>query len=490
MSGRLSRGFNGVAAFLSLLPTVCDAHSFGTPYVLPLPLWMYVYGCAATLILTFAALGFLAGAQETPGSAFNRAANARAITFPMGRLGLWVFRAGAAACLLLTVLAGFIGSADAGQNIGMCLFWVLFLQGFAYLTCFIGDLYALINPWRWAVAALERMGLDLSTRRVRYSPQWSYWPAFFSYLALIWIELFIGPKPCALAIALLLYGAITFVGVTLVGKAVWFEHADVFSVLFRLVGRMAPVEYVRGRDDTSWRVRLRLPFTGTLSDRPHHWSLVLFVLLMLSSTTYDAIHDTALWIGLYWRQGLWFLQPLWGDDLGKAQQMLMGGYLIYRQVGLLLFPFLYFLLYLFALWAAKALTRTPLPVRTLALGFCYSLIPIAIAYHFTHYCAFLLTQIRQLPQFMSDPFGFGWNLLRIGRNSAQPVLQMGMIWHTQVGLLLAGHVVSVVLAHRIAKVTFSTRRQVIISQVPLLGLMVAYTVLGLWILSLPLGSRE
>ena len=30
-------------------------------------------------------------------------------------------------------------------------------------------------------------------------------------------------------------------------------------------------------------------------------SLVLFILFMLSSTVYDAIHQTVLWAGLYWR---------------------------------------------------------------------------------------------------------------------------------------------------------------------------------------------
>jgi len=63
---------------------------------------------------------------------------------------------------------------------------------------------------------------------------------------------------------------------------------------------------------------------------------------------------------------------------------------------------------------------------------------------------------------------------------------MAVIWHTQVGLILAGHVISVYLAHAIALRVFPTRRQVIVSQLPLLLLMLAYTAAGLYILSLPL----
>jgi Na+-driven multidrug efflux pump len=63
---------------------------------------------------------------------------------------------------------------------------------------------------------------------------------------------------------------------------------------------------------------------------------------------------------------------------------------------------------------------------------------------------------------------------------------MGAVWHTQVALILVGHVVSVYLAHIIGANTYHTRRQVIVSQLSLLFLMVALTIIGLWVLSLPL----
>jgi hypothetical protein len=65
---------------------------------------------------------------------------------------------------------------------------------------------------------------------------------------------------------------------------------------------------------------------------------------------------------------------------------------------------------------------------------------------------------------------------------------MAVVWHTQVAVLLAGHIVSVHLAHCVSMRTFSGRRQIMVSQLPLLALMVTYTIVGLWILSLPLGS--
>src|SRR5262249_22543604 len=134
------------------------------------------------------------------------------------------------------------------QNIGMTLFWVVFLLGLTYLTLIVGDLYALINPWKLGIQGLESLGLNLSKPRLRYSRRWGYWPAFAGYFALIWMELFIGPKPFALAVALILYSLSVWAGCMLFGKQIWLHYADPFCVLFRLVGLLAPIEYRPGSD--------------------------------------------------------------------------------------------------------------------------------------------------------------------------------------------------------------------------------------------------
>ena len=57
-------------------------------------------------------------------------------------------------------------------------------------------------------------------------------------------------------------------------------------------------------------------------------------------------------------------------------------------------------------------------------------------------------------------------------------------------LILAGHVVSVYLAHLRALELFPRARQAVWSQVPMLILMVAFTTAGLWILSLPIAAGQ
>lgn len=474
-----------------LVPALSSAHSFGTVYVLPVPFWMYVYACVATLLLTFALLGFLVTSPPVPVRVSGQSLERRRRTLVLSPVLLSLLRAGAMGCLLLTVFAGLFGTADAASNIGMTLFWVMFLLGFAYMVLIAGDLYLLINPWRVAIDGLERLGGNLTKRRVKW-PRWlGYWPVVAFHVALVAIELFESPTPFATSILLLVYSVITLVGCAAFGTARWFRRADFFSIYFQLIGGLAPVAYkrLRGAPDR-WRVRLRPPFTGVLRHAPVHIGLVLFVLFMLSSTTYDAILDTVLWVGLFWRNALSLFEPLWGNDLGTAQTVLMDWYLLYRKAGLVVFPVLYLALYLLVLYLAKLVTRSAMPLNTLVLKFCYSLLPIAIAYHFTHYFTFLWMQVKALPLLFSDPLGLGWNLLSLaGGPQAEPsTLEMGIVWHTQVAVLLGGHVVSIYLAHVMAMKTFSGRRAVI-NQFPMLVLMVAYTIVGLWILSLPLGAE-
>lgn len=475
---RASRSY--VASLIFLAPGACLAHSFSVPYILPIPYWIYVYGCAATLVVTFAVLGVFAG---NPAQA--RIQHATKAVHVVPQWVLPVLRVGAVGLLLLTILAGFIGHQDPAYNISLSLFWVIFLLGLAYLVALFGDFYALVNPWKTLIALLERMGLDLSRERLRYPAALGYWPAFVFYLALIWIELFFAPLPRTPAIALIVYSAITLIGVVLFGKAAWFSKADLFSNYFRLIGKIAPVEYLAGSGSQT-KLRFRAPFSGLLGDPPERISLVLLVLCILSSTAYDAIYDTQYWTAFFWENAMWLLQPLWGTDLAKAQSMLMSSFLVYRKIGLPVFPFLYLIVYLLALLGAKLLTRTPVTLRSLALSFCYSLIPIAFAYNVAHYYTFLVSQIAVFPRLMTDPFGFEWNLLGLTQGVQDATLQMGVIWHTQVAIILVGHIASVALAHKVAMQVFATRRQVILSQLPMLLLMVAYTMLGLWILTLPL----
>ena len=474
-----------------LVPVSASAHALAaTPYVLPVPFWLYVYACAAVLVVTFGVLGYFSTTPALPADSASRVTPTPARVVYRGLWPFAVLRLGAVGCLLVVLVAGLLGTGDPGRNINTLLFWVVFLLGFAYLSIFIGDVYSIINPWRVIADWLERLGIDLSTQRVRYPEALGYWPAFVFYLMLIWLELFELPRPSLLSSVLVLYTAITIVGVFLIGKETWFRRCDVFGVFLRLIAALAPVGYARAAEGSSWLVRVRSPLAGAravFSDAD--LSLVLIVLFMLSSTTYDAIYRTILWTGLFWRPMLWAFQPLWGSDLAKAQSLLEGWFVVYQRGSLLLSPFFYLMFYWVALWCARVFARSTIPLRQLARDFAYALIPIGVAYNVTHYYPLLIVEMRSLLWRASDPLGWGWNLLdRLPPVVDSPGLDMGVVWHTQVLLIVVGHFAGACLAHMVAMRIFPTRKQVVLSQLPLLVLMVGLTVVGLWILSLPLAG--
>jgi hypothetical protein len=445
---------------------------------------MYGFGCAATLIITFSMLALFANSRELGPKLITDSAR-QSVRFNRGLLA--ALRAGALISLLITVLSGFIGGANPAQNIGMTLFWVVFMQGFAYSSVVVGNLYVAINPWRSLIACLEMFGADLSSTRFRVRKAVHCWPAFGFYVGLIGIELFAAPEPLVVSRALLTYSAVTIIGAFLYGKDIWFHQFDVFERLFLLIGQVAPFAYKKSGANDAWYVALRPPLTGCLGECPTHISEVLFILFMLSSTTYDGIHETVMWISLFWTNLLAIYQSMAGSDLGKAQNVLIGWYEFYQYAGLVAFPLLYWAFYAAVLLLTEIVTGPQVSIRTLSFRFANSLIPIAIAYNCTHYFTMLVTQAINLPCLLSDPLDRGWNSLHERGCTTASILPMGIIWHLQVALLLGGHVAGVLLAHWEAGRIFTTRRVVVLSQAPIVLLMVAYTVFGLWILALPLG---
>ena len=265
-------------ALLLVLPGSAHAHSFGRSYNLPVPVWLYAWGAAAALLLSFLLIAWFFGASHS-----TKPAAGRVLPSAWLRPALPLLRGLGLLLLLLCIASGFWGSADAYRNFNMTWFWIVFVLGLAYATALLGDFYAYINPWATLARALR---LGQGQGRLPYPPWLGYWPALALYMGFIWVELFGRTLPHSLAWLLLAYTAINLAGSWLFGAASWFRYGEFFAVFLRLLGLMAPLHYTDGQ------LRLRLPFAGLLSARAEHPSLLLFVLFMLSSTAFDGLHAT------------------------------------------------------------------------------------------------------------------------------------------------------------------------------------------------------
>ncbi len=291
------------AALLTLLfvPATALAHSFGRLYNLPVPFWLYLYGAAAALAVSFLVIAYFANAQTAEP---NRRAREIGDSVWVRRLR-WLRLLPAlelfSVCgLLLCMATGFLGTKDSFANFNMTFFWVVFVLGFAYLTALAGDLYAVINPWKVVVEGWERFAASPLRGRFEYPQGLGYYPALFFYMVFVWIELFAATQPFSLAAMLLAYSAINLLGSWLIGKIAWFRYCEFFGVFLHLIAKLAPLEYTPGAaPGQRGRLRLRAPFVGVLQERAECFSLLLFVLFMLSSTAFDGLRETVPWINLF-----------------------------------------------------------------------------------------------------------------------------------------------------------------------------------------------
>lgn len=194
---------------------------------------------------------------------------------------------------------------------------------------------------------------------------------------------------------------------------------------------------------------------------------------MLAGVTFDGLLATPLWA-----EGLFFFQAVAGSFGAPAG-------LFYGTLGLVVVPLVFFGLYAGSVKLCQALGGGA-GLWEMGGAFAYSLVPISLAYQAAHYFTLLLTEGQNLLALASDPFGYGWDLF--GTAAFEPkinVLGAASVWYAQVGLIVAGHVVAVYLAHAVALRVAPKPKLALRGQVPMVALMVLYTVASLWILSQP-----
>jgi hypothetical protein len=114
----------------------------------------------------------------------------------------------------------------------------------------------------------------------------------------------------------------------------------------------------------------------------------------------------------------------------------------------------------------------------------HSLVPILAAYVVAHYFSLLAYNSQDLWRLASDPLGQGSDLF----GGAEATIDYGVvsataIWYIQVGALVVGHVAGLVLAHDRALALYGNHRDATRSQIVMLVVMVCFTCLGLWLLS-------
>ena len=99
----------------------------------------------------------------------------------------------------------------------------------------------------------------------------------------------------------------------------------------------------------------------------------------------------------------------------------------------------------------------------------------------------MLVQSQNLLPLLNDPLGRGWHLFPAlaGYRPSFALAQAATVWYAQVVLIVLGHVIAVYLSHLRAGERFRTAQRALLSQYPMLILMIGYTMVSLSILAAP-----
>jgi len=484
-------------------------HGFGLRYDLPLPLALWIGGAASTVLLSFLIVAIAVRSSAVVAAPAQLDLGRRQLGNSVAH-GMAGFMAQllAVSALALIVVAGIIGDQIPTRNFAPTAVWIAWWIGFSYVSAFVGNVWSVVNPW---AAVFDWCGQLVSsstkprTAKVTWPGWLGVWPATGLFLVFAWLELIWEGRSIPLRLAWLAIGfsILTWTGMFLFGRRTWLTSADPFALAFGILSRFGPTEiYVeptvcdacaaRGRPaanhregpdcDACDRVSqsrrrwlLRPPGAGLLHTEDVSDSLAIFVIVMLSTVTFDGVMATPFWQRI--ESAMYVALPA----LGGARLAII------NTLGLLAFCGLFVALYrVVATWIAHY-SGNRMTADMASRTFVLTLVPIAIAYLIAHYLSYFLIQGQLLIRLASDPFGFGWDIFGTARFRPDiGIVGARFVWYTSLIAIVIGHVAAVSLAHIIALRRLGDPRLAIRSQIPMLVLMVAYTMLSLWIIAQPI----
>ncbi|MFC7154177.1 hypothetical protein ACFQPA_01740 [Halomarina halobia] len=415
---------------------------------LDVPRWLYVMTGGATIGASAVLASFV-----TDRRFIERAHESRVVLPSRGVVRRWAVRAARGfglVALAYVVWQGFAGPQVPTVNAAVILVFAGVRAGLTMFAYLVADPWPALNPWRTLAQRLPSLDRPYPERLGR-------WPAVVGFLALIWIETTtaVNAVPAMLSWALVGYTAVTLAGTVVFSPATWFRYGDPVAVAFRFYGAVAPLRWTDG--GLSLRPPgFRLPDSDLVDGRDD----VAFVVALVWELTFTGFVTTSA--------GAVVVRSIVGGGvppLAVYALLFVGGYAAFLAA------------YRYAARRSRRVSETYLPTRTLLVRFAPPLLAIAAGYHLAHYFTFFVTLTPRLADVLASPLS----------PAANPVVLTVPWWFGALPMtfVLIGHLLSIWLAHTTAYGTFPARMQAIRSQFPFVAVMIGYTVVSLWLLSLP-----
>jgi hypothetical protein len=427
------------------------AHGVGSRTDLPIPLGLALYGAGAAILISFAVLLLFWRSPRLGGAesgrplpvAVQRVADSTAVRTALQALTLGLF-------LLVTAVA-LVGPAETRRNLAPWVLYVTFWVGLVPTSLLLGPVWRTANPLRLLYRVLRRLAQSRS--RAARPPALGLWPAAAVLVVFLWLELVYPARAHPWTVAVFLVGySVVQVALALRFGEEWFAHGDGFEVYSTLIARLSPW----GRRDDG-RLVLRNPL-ATATATPDVPGLAAVVAVLLGSTAFDGLSRT-----VFWQTG-----P------GQANDVRSG------TLGLAVMIALVAALYVLGTRLSGRLAGQREAVQP--RRYAATVIPIAVGYTVAHYFSLLMLDGQTTWILASNPFGLaGVDLLGTYDHTVDlTAVSADAIALVQVCAVVLGHVVGVTLAHE--RALLSARRARASDQLPLVIVMVLFTVGGLGLL--------
>ena len=434
------------------------AHASEQGFVLLLPTDVYIRAGVASVGLTAVMLALLPARVMV-------ALFAPCHLWPLRR-PRWHLVTSTVSAILLTglILAGLYGDRDPLTNPMPLFIWVVWWIGLVTVQGLFFDHWRWSNPWVGPAALLHRLTGECAP--LRYPRRWGYGPGIAGFLAFAGF-LLADPAPAdpaRLAVLVGLYWLLMLVGTALFG-ARWLLRAEAVTILMRIYGRAAIFGRHRGRRAAGlpgWQITRR--GSGGIGAG-------LFVLLALGSGSFDGLNETFWWLGILG------LNPLEFPGRSAVVIQTLTGLIVVNAV---LIP-----AFAGSLWLGLKAAGGEVRLTRAFAAFAPSILPIALGYHIAHYLTTFLVDGQYVIKAVSETLG--GNDIRVTAGFLNTPGTVKLIWLSQAGAVVIGHVIAILVAHALALQVFGNPRRAMLSQVPLAVFMIAYTFFGLWLLASPRG---
>ena len=341
--------------------------------------------------------------------------------------------------LTLLIFPGLVGNEGAKTSITPLILWVFLWIGIPVLGLIFGDIYAKFNPLAIFPSNEKRPS--------------TVWFASVLFLGLTWFELVWRKpgNPTHIGIVFIVLLLVTTVARIFFGKAS--IEVDPLHLLHHL--------YAKLRFTASRPIYKNM--LENIANLSSFKGMEYFILLMIGTVTYDGLRGTTFWYNLF----------------GSSTLEISFSTLAFLSINIIIISS-----YRFACWFALKVSGEKKELNEISLLFAHTMLPIAFAYHVTHYLSLLLYESQTILYRLNDPYGIGWNLFGVEEISVNYFLTPVALWGIQVFVTLAGHMLSVVLAHDLAIKLFG-HQQSDKTQYIFLLITVGLTLQALFVLSVP-----